>query len=69
MVLKNAFTLVGNKRLVKVIANTPHNAKVDNDTQYPQDKAFHNGNLLQLYRQGLQVLFCRVKLFVTSIIF
>jgi hypothetical protein len=35
MVLKEAFTLVGNKRLVKVIANTPHNARVDNDTQYP----------------------------------
>jgi hypothetical protein len=35
MVLREAFTLVGNKRLVKVIANTPHNAKVDNDTQYP----------------------------------
>ena len=35
MVLKEAFTLVGNKRLVKIIANTPHNTKVDNDTQYP----------------------------------
>jgi hypothetical protein len=35
MVMKEAFTLVGYKRLVKVIANTPHNAKVDNDTQYP----------------------------------
>jgi hypothetical protein len=35
LVLKEAFTLVGYKRLVKVIANTPHNAKVDNDTQYP----------------------------------
>ena len=35
MVIKEAFTLVGNKRLVKIIANTPHNAKLDNDTQYP----------------------------------
>ena len=35
MVMKETFTLVGYKRLVKVIANTPHNAKVDNDTQYP----------------------------------
>jgi hypothetical protein len=35
MVIKEAFTLVGNKRLVKVIANKPHNTKVDNDIQYP----------------------------------
>ena len=35
MVMKEVFTLVGNKRLVKVISNTPHNAKIDNDTQYP----------------------------------
>ena len=35
IVIKDIFTLVGYKRLVKVIANTPHNTKVDDDTQYP----------------------------------
>ena len=35
IVIKDIFTLVGYKRLVKVIANTPHNAKIDDDTQYP----------------------------------
>lgn len=35
MVLKEAFTLAGPKRLVKVIANTPHSDLLDNDTQYP----------------------------------
>lgn len=35
MVVKEAFTLAGVKRLVKVIPNTPHNHLVDNDIQYP----------------------------------
>jgi hypothetical protein len=35
MVLKDTFTLVGNKRLVKVMANTPHNENLNNDLQYP----------------------------------
>ena len=38
IVIKDIFTLVGYKRLVKVIANTPHNAKVDNDIQYPPEQ-------------------------------
>ena len=32
---KEVFMLTGSKRLVKVIANKPHNDKLDNDTQYP----------------------------------
>ena len=35
LVLHDAFTLAGNKRLVKVMANTPHNTTLDNDVQYP----------------------------------
>ena len=35
MVLKESFSLFGHKRLVKVIANQPHNDQLDNDTQYP----------------------------------
>jgi hypothetical protein len=35
MVMKEAFTLSGYKRLVKVIANKPHDASMDDDTQYP----------------------------------
>lgn len=35
IVMKETFTLIGHKRLVKVIANKPHNAGMDNDTQYP----------------------------------
>ncbi|MEO6328773.1 MAG: hypothetical protein ABIO55_07570, partial [Ginsengibacter sp.] len=35
MVLKDTFSLVGNKRLVKVIANTAHNDHLHNDIQYP----------------------------------
>jgi hypothetical protein len=35
MVVKDTFTLAGNKRLVKVMAVTPHNANLDNDIQYP----------------------------------
>ena len=35
LVLKEAFTLVGTKRLVKVMANTPHNDHLSNDEQYP----------------------------------
>lgn len=35
MVLKDAFTLVGHKRLVKVLANTRHNILLDNEIQYP----------------------------------
>jgi hypothetical protein len=35
LVLKETFTLVGNKRLVKVIANTPHNPELTNEQQYP----------------------------------
>lgn len=35
MVLKDTFTLTGNKRLVKVMANTPHSDLLDNDLQYP----------------------------------
>ena len=35
MRIKDTFTLVGPKRLVKVLANTPHNEKLENDLQYP----------------------------------
>jgi hypothetical protein len=35
LVLKDTFTLVGTKRLVKVMANTPHNTGLENDLQYP----------------------------------
>jgi hypothetical protein len=35
LVVKETFTLVGPKRLVKVMANTPHDAQLDNDLQYP----------------------------------
>lgn len=35
MVLKETFTLFGYKRLVKVMANQPHNDQLDNDVQYP----------------------------------
>jgi len=35
MVLRNSFTLVGNKRLVKVLPNTRHNEQLNNDLQYP----------------------------------
>lgn len=35
MVMKDVFTTIGHKRLVKVIANKPHNAGKDNDVQYP----------------------------------
>ena len=35
MVLDDTFTLVGTKRLVKVMANTPHNDSLNNDIQYP----------------------------------
>ena len=35
LVLKETFTLVGTKRLVKLIPNTPHNSLLDNDLQYP----------------------------------
>lgn len=35
MLMKDVFTLIGYKRLVKVIANTLHTEKIDNDTQYP----------------------------------
>ena len=48
MVLKDAFTLVGNKRLVKVIANTPHNAKIDNDTQYPPGQGIPQWKLISI---------------------
>lgn len=48
MVISEAFTLVGNKRLVKVIANTPHNAKIDNDTQYPPGQGIPQWKLTSL---------------------
>jgi hypothetical protein len=48
MVMKEAFTLVGNKRLVKVIANTPHNAKIDNDTQYPPGQGIPQWKLISI---------------------
>ena len=48
MVLKDAFTLVGNKRLVKVIANTQHNAKIDNDTQYPPGQGIPQWKLISI---------------------
>ena len=35
LVLKETFTLVGTKRLVKVMANTPHNENLNSDLQYP----------------------------------
>src|SRR5687768_15816416 len=35
MVIKDKFTLVGHRRLVKVIPNTPHNDQLNNDLQYP----------------------------------
>ena len=35
IVLKEAFTLFGYKRLVKVMANQSHNDQLNNDTQYP----------------------------------
>jgi hypothetical protein len=35
MVVEQTFSLVGNKRLVKVIANTRHNDGIENDLQYP----------------------------------
>lgn len=35
MVVKDTFTLVGLKRLVKVMANAPHNDHLNNDIQYP----------------------------------
>ena len=35
IVLKEAFTLFGYKRLVKVMANQSHNNQLDNDAQYP----------------------------------
>ena len=35
MVVEETFTLVGNKRLIKVIANTRHNDAIENDLQYP----------------------------------
>jgi hypothetical protein len=35
MVRKDTFTILGNKRLVKVMANLPHNDKIENDIQYP----------------------------------
>ena len=35
LVLKETFTLVGVKRLVKVMANTPHSDHLSNDEQYP----------------------------------
>lgn len=35
IVVKDSFTLVGNKRLVKVLPNTPHNEQLSNDLQYP----------------------------------
>ena len=35
IVINDAFTLVGNKRLVKVIPNIPHNDQLNNDAQYP----------------------------------
>jgi len=35
MVIKEVFTLAGNKRLVKIMANSSHNNHLDNDVQYP----------------------------------
>lgn len=35
IVLNDTFTLSGHKRLVKVIANKPHDKSRDNDEQYP----------------------------------
>lgn len=35
IVLRDTFTLVGLKRLVKVMANKPHADHLDNDLQYP----------------------------------
>ncbi len=35
LVVKEVFTLAGIKRLVKIMANTPHNNTLDNNIQYP----------------------------------
>ena len=35
LVVKEVFTLAGNKRFVKIMANTPHNNNIDNNIQYP----------------------------------
>jgi len=35
MVVSEIFTLSGSKRLVKIMANQPHNDRLGNDTQYP----------------------------------
>lgn len=35
MVLRDTFTTSGSKRLIKVMANTPHNDHLQNDIQYP----------------------------------
>ena len=44
MVLHDTFTTSLNKRLMKLMVNTPHNDLLGNDIQYPRRLMCHNGN-------------------------
>ena len=48
IVLKEAFTLFGYKRLVKVMANQSHNDQLDNDAQYPPGQGVPQWKLISL---------------------